>query len=215
MSMAPPGAGISPTIPLDEDPLCDSVVSQAFLQTTLFSFDFYIYICYTANMFKLNNKSIVFGLSLIAVLALGTAITPAETSASMPGYSDAYNSPNPNPVYYYYQVPVYVETPAPAPAPTPTVYSSATNPNAPKVAPKAVAKAKTDETKTAEVAKKDEVTNKYGDLLAGVIFGTDGFLPSGLTGWTFFAILILGTVILARKVFGGSEKYYATPMKHK
>ena len=172
-------------------------------------------------MNKIKNNLINYGLKILAISTFAFILTSFNTASAytvqgrIVGGSIVYDAENSYPQPIYYQVPVYVETPAPAPAPTPTVYSSATNPNAPKVAPKAVAKAKTDETKTAEVAKKDEVTNKYGDLLAGVIFGTDGFLPSGLTGWTFFAILILGTVILARKVFGGSEKYYATPMKHK
>ena len=182
-------------------------------------------------MFTLNNikiiSSAVYSLLLLAILAFVFILAPFNTASAYEVYGEidggsiVYPSRKQNTYPVYYQVPVYVETPAPAPAPTPIVYSSATNPNAPKeVAPKAVAKAKTeevkkDETKPAEVARKDEVTNKYGDLLAGVIFGTDGFMPSGLTGWTFFAILILGTVMLVRKVFGGSEKYYATPMKHK
>ena len=170
-------------------------------------------------------SSAVYGFFLFIILAFVFILAPANTASAYQVYGDVVGAsiryPSRQQTYpVYYQVPVYVQTPAPAPSPTPIVYSTSTNPDAPKAAPKAVAKAKTeevkkDETKPAEVARKDEVTNKYSDLLAGVIFGTDGFMPSGLTGWTFFAILILGTVMLVRKVFGGSEKYYATPMKHK
>ncbi len=173
-------------------------------------------------MNKLNNKTIIYNLSLLAILIFGAMLAPTETKAQATGGNVSYGNPydnnqnyyNYNPNYYptYYQVPVYVQTPAPAP--TPTVYSSTTNPNAPATAPKAVAKAKTTDTKTVEVAKTDDSTSKYGDLAANVLFGSESPLPTGLMGWTLFAILILAVVLLARKLYGGSEKYHATPLKH-
>ena len=52
------------------------------------------------------------------------------------------------------------------------------------------------------------------NLAANAIFGSNSFLPSGLTQWVFFAIIVLLIVILARRVFGGNARYQATPMKH-
>ena len=57
-------------------------------------------------------------------------------------------------------------------------------------------------------------TNNASDLASGVIFGTNNLLPSGLIQWILFAILILVIVVLARKIFGGEERYHNTPMKH-
>ena len=165
----------------------------------------------TINDTKIILKAvyILFGL---AILSLGLAIAPTETNAQATG-SNLYfpGSQYPQPTYYqppaqiyYVQPPVYVPTPIPAPAPTPTLYSSSTNPNAPKTIAKA---------KPTEPAKADE-TEKYSDLAASAIFGENSFLPTGLIQWILLAILVLGGVILVRKVYGGSEKYYATPMKH-
>jgi hypothetical protein len=57
-------------------------------------------------------------------------------------------------------------------------------------------------------------TDNSSDLASSAIFGTNSLLPSGLIQWILFAILILVIVILARKIFGGKERYNETPMKH-
>ncbi len=156
---------------------------------------------------------------------------PAKTDAQYP-YGDGYiqiNGYGNSQIYYpnYYQTPVYTYTPAPVyyspapiipvptPVPTPTIYSSTANPNAVKVAPKtvAVAKAKTaSSTKNTSVAE----TKTFADsnLVASAIWGSGGFLPSSLFQWILFAVLIMLTVILVRKIYGGGEKYHAIPMKH-
>jgi hypothetical protein len=54
-----------------------------------------------------------------------------------------------------------------------------------------------------------------GKSLASVaIFGSNTFLPSGLTQWVLFGIIILLIVILVRKVFGATDRYHAVPLKH-
>jgi hypothetical protein len=50
-------------------------------------------------------------------------------------------------------------------------------------------------------------------LASNAIFGTSGFLPSGLLQWIFFGILILIIVILVRRVHGAKE-YHEAPLKH-
>ncbi len=187
-------------------------------------------------METLNNTKIilnaVYSFLSLTVLAFVFLFTPFNNASAyivtgqMNGgnitYSSSDNFSVPTYSYYNVNVPVYTPapspTPAPTPAPTPTLYSSSTNPKAVAAAPKAIAKAKTPEPAVKEVAvkeaKEEEVTDKYQDLAATAVFGENGFLPSGLVQWLLLAILVLGGTILIRKVYGGSEKYYATPMKH-
>ena len=54
----------------------------------------------------------------------------------------------------------------------------------------------------------------YSNLASNAIFGSNGFLPSGLTQWVLFGIIILLIVIFARKIFSARENYDETPMKH-
>lgn len=51
------------------------------------------------------------------------------------------------------------------------------------------------------------------DLAAGAIFGYNGFLPSSIFQWIFFAILILLAIILWRKLYVSDEEKHA-PLKH-
>ena len=56
-------------------------------------------------------------------------------------------------------------------------------------------------------------SESLSNLAANAIFGSNGFLPSGLIQWLFVAIFILLAVILVRKLYG-VHKYNATPLKH-
>ena len=58
-----------------------------------------------------------------------------------------------------------------------------------------------------------DTNSKSSNLAATAIFGSNGFLPSGLMQWILFAIIILLIVILARRVFGARAKYNEAPMK--
>ncbi|MDD5721473.1 MAG: hypothetical protein PHT16_03465 [Candidatus Pacebacteria bacterium] len=51
------------------------------------------------------------------------------------------------------------------------------------------------------------------NLAATAIFGSNGFLPSGLIQWILFAIVILLIIILVRKIFGARAKYNESPLK--
>lgn len=55
---------------------------------------------------------------------------------------------------------------------------------------------------------------KYSALASNSIFGATGFLPSGLIQWILFGIIILLIIIIARKIFGASDKYHNEPLKH-
>jgi hypothetical protein len=68
----------------------------------------------------------------------------------------------------------------------------------------------TDNTNTTD----NSANNNYSDLASNAVFGSTGFLPSGLIQWILFAIIILLIVILARKIFGAKEEYENSPMKH-
>ena len=70
-------------------------------------------------------------------------------------------------------------------------------------------------TNQAENATTTKDTNSNSSNLASAaIFGSTGFLPSGLMQWILFAIIILLIVILARRFFGADAKYNQAPMKH-
>lgn len=83
--------------------------------------------------------------------------------------------------------------------------SSSSQSTAPK--PKAAAP-KTVTPKTATVAKANscETNNDKNSLVAGAIFGSDGFMPGNLMQWLLLAIMILAAVILWRKTVNRKEK---------
>ena len=51
-------------------------------------------------------------------------------------------------------------------------------------------------------------------LVSNAIFGSNSFLPTGITQWVLFAIIILIIVIIVRKLFGHSDRYHNSPLKH-
>lgn len=164
-------------------------------------------------MNTINNNKISLVINLLATLTLAVvSMSSVANAQSVPNGSiqiNGYHAPEIyTPTYSYYNVavPVYVPTPVATNSPTPTVYSSATNPNA--LASSKIAKAKTAETS-------EEPEETATSLTANAIFGSPGFLPSNLIEWIFFAVLVGGVVLLVRTIYGGREKYNATPMKHK
>jgi len=60
----------------------------------------------------------------------------------------------------------------------------------------------------------NDTGRNYSNLAANAIFGSNGFMPSGLIQWILLAIIILVIVILVRKISGAEEKYHSTPLKH-
>jgi len=69
-------------------------------------------------------------------------------------------------------------------------------------------------TNTSSDSVDDNDTEKsYSNLASNAIFGSTGFLPSGLIQWILFAIIILLIVILSRRVFDAKKKYDEAPMK--
>lgn len=59
-----------------------------------------------------------------------------------------------------------------------------------------------------------DTDKNYSDVAANAIFGTNGFLPSGLTQWVLFGIIILLIVIFIRRILGAKKYYKELPMKH-
>ena len=165
-------------------------------------------------MDKLNKKSIFFRLGIPAILALGIVIIiPIDTYAEG-GYNYIYNTSSGFSNQHIYQAPIY--SPAPiyySPTPAPTIYSSSANPDT-LTASKTVT---TDSTNTSVAKSKTSDNNSLtASAIFGLIFGLkNGLYPSSLIQWILFAILVLLMVILVRKIYGGSEKYNAIPMKHK
>ena len=167
----------------------------------------------------LNNQikqNIFSSFIILAIFIFGIITIPAKASADRSGYVAPYNSTrfdnniavNNNPYYdpNYYQEPVYIPTPSLIyvnPAPAQIVYLNTTDSNT-----------KITTTETTSTKNTDTATDKNSNLAASAIFGSNSSMPSGLIQWIFFAILILLMVILVRRIYGGSEKYYAAPMKY-
>lgn len=59
-----------------------------------------------------------------------------------------------------------------------------------------------------------DTNDNYSALASNAIFGSGGFIPSGLIQWILVAIAILIIVILTRKVFGAKKNYESAPLKH-
>jgi hypothetical protein len=60
----------------------------------------------------------------------------------------------------------------------------------------------------------DNSNGKYSALASNAVFGSNGFLPSGIIQWILFAIIILLIIIIVRKVMGASDRYHREPLKH-
>ena len=137
----------------------------------------------------------------------GTSYSDSQNYYQTPQYQNNY------PTYYYQasnNAPAVVQNSTPAP--TPTIYSNSANPNAVSTTytPKAVTNTNTAST----TANTTTATSTSSYLAANALFALNGFMPSGIIGWIFLAILILIIVILTRKVFGVEQKYLSTPLKH-
>ena len=169
-------------------------------------------------MSKVNNNkiinTIILGLEILVILALVISFIPKEANADRAGRVTPYDSTNWAHVSSNTGYNTYVGPDSGGVATyfgTPTVYSGST------ITPKAtVAKAPAVKTtaKTATVEKTAEPKEEFSSLAANALFGSGSFVPSSLTGWILFAILILALVILVRKIFGKEEAYHATPLKH-
>ena len=159
-------------------------------------------------MSKLNKKSINLSLKVLTFLAFALIFVPFNKAAAwiqITGCGEGgcnYNFGSPT-----YQAPVL-------PAPTPVIHSSSTNPSP-------VMTVNYTPTKTVAVAKAKPKTvatvtnpNTGNALAANAVFGSNGFLPSGIIQWILFAMATLLVVILARTIFGAKAAYHAAPLKH-
>lgn len=59
-----------------------------------------------------------------------------------------------------------------------------------------------------------DIDKDYSDIASNAIFGTNNFLPSGLTQWVLFGIIILLIVIFIRRILGAKKHYEESPVKH-
>lgn len=163
-----------------------------------------------------TNNLIFYSLVLLAFLMLGAtviALMPKEASAEIVD-SDYVGSGMRNVTYTYESI---VE-PAPRQTPPPTTNITANNNPTPV---KTVTTTSTKSTTTTKSTTKAPTTTTdsakenrdFGGLVAGAIFGGDGFMPSGIVQWLLLAIFILLIVIIVRKIFG-EKQYHQSPLKH-
>lgn len=144
-------------------------------------------------------------------LSLGTLtlmiLSLALPSSAMAQYDEGYVRPYNQPVPYVkseivYQPAVYQET---------KVVNNTSNTNKSTTTTKSSVSNTSDKN---EQNSNQTVSQKYGSLAANAAYGSDTFAPSGLAQWIMLAILILIIIILARKIFGATERYENSPLKH-
>ena len=174
-------------------------------------------------MKNINHKSINFGLKTLTILAFAFIFIPFHMAAAQVYYYGDSGSNglgvgggnnggvSDTPTTPVYQPPIYT----PPVTTTPIVYSNDTNPN--PVTPTTTVVVHHHPTTPVVATNTCTATNPNGatsGLAANALFGSSGFLPSGLLQWILFAIFVLLIVILGRKVFGAEKKYQESPLKH-
>lgn len=162
------------------------------------------------------NKNLIFGLgiglTILAILALGSLFMPTKahaTSSSVKWCNNCQIIPEKD-----YNTPVY-QAPAPVvPVYQPVVYQTQPVYQNNYVQPQANTSNTDAMTGDPKVTSVGVTTTDYKDLTANSLFGRFSFMPSGLMQWILLGIFILVIVILVRKVSGKDEEYYTTPLKH-
>lgn len=166
------------------------------------------------NTIKYN--SIISSLAILAVLALGTVVfIPTKASAQYEGRYNSYNQPK--------KVVVVRPTVRSDGATSGTNNVSSDTAGYTVVYEQPMVTYVNTSTKNTSVAaqttadlknQNDTATrDEFSDLAANALFGSNSFMPSGLTQWILLAIFILLLVIFVRKTFGAQKEYHATPLK--
>jgi ATP-dependent Zn protease len=164
-------------------------------------------------MSKINKKSINYGLKILTIFAFILVFIPFnKVSAYVTGCGEGgCNTVSGS----SYNVPLYqLPTPVAPQDVTQTVYTNNTNKTKNNSTQTNTNTTQTTNTSNTVAPTTQDNTNSTSDLVSNAIFGSGGFLPSGLIQWILFAIIILVIVILARKIFGGKEAYEEAPMKY-
>ena len=138
---------------------------------------------------------------MLAILALGVIAIPTKVNADRAGRVTPYNSTkfadvSRNSGYNTYQEPENVESNT----------STTSNSNSASTVKKSTA--------TTSTTASEESAEDSGNLATNAIFGSNGFMPSGLIQWILIAIFILLIVILVRRITGAENKYHSEPLKH-
>jgi hypothetical protein len=160
------------------------------------------------NTIKIK-QSTVLALLMLTILVMGVSIPMRKAHGNTyysPGYTGSYNDPTITYSQPYYNPPVVAPVPKTVYVPSQTTVYRQVN-----TYPENVRETYNNTTTTEN---NTTVEEKYGSLAASAAYGDNTFAPSGLTQWILLAILILVIVILARKIFGASNRYHSSPLKH-
>lgn len=192
--------------------------------------DFYILICYTSSMKNISKKSIFLSLGLLAILVFGTIVfIPTKTEARTirfirmgTGQVIEHNYDNLNNEESERNTVVSSATKSnyPNTIGNRTTNSSSSNNNSSNSTStnstkttETVKSSDTSTTKTDDDVVASDVNESYGNLSANALFGSNGFMPTGLVQWIILTIVILAIIFLWRYVHA-EEKYLAEPLKH-
>ncbi len=144
-------------------------------------------------------------LTLLVMLFALPILANAQTQTA--GYVNAYGSNQWDPIVAYEQQIVRV----PAAQATQTYTNNPKNTTSTSTSTTTNTKNTTSNTANTN---SDKTTDRYSNLAASAIYGGSSFAPSGLVQWIMLAILILVIIILARRIFGATDRYHKAPMKH-
>ena len=170
-------------------------------------------------MMKINRNLIAYSLGILAILALGILILPGKAGArEYATYRFGSVNNNNYAVYQFdsgnranensYIEPTYNTQPVAYPNPVNTNYDNSQSSNY------ASPNYNNQNANGSDGSNNNSDLDAYKNVAAGVIFGTDSFMPSGLMQWIILAIFILLITILVRRVFSKDERYYSEPLKH-
>jgi hypothetical protein len=93
-------------------------------------------------------------------------------------------------------------------------YNTYSTSNVPSTTKAPVSKDNTVATTSTSDTTTTDINDKYGNLSANALFGSNSFMPTGLVQWVFSIILIITIILLWRYVHKSEEKYMGEPMKH-
>lgn len=179
------------------------------------------------SMKTINGKIAVRSLFLLIVLIAGAIAVPKDSEAF---FYYTYYAPSPHtsagttayagtPAYAGITYASYYETSSPSSVPVYNVIYINNYPYSATEPSQTVNAADSGNAYGNDSSKADTQTAKKNDqnlknLASSAIYGSNGFLPSGLVQWIFVGILILIIVIFTRRILSFRQKYLASPLKH-
>lgn len=182
---------------------------QAFSLFILIVLDFWAIVCYTMRMFKMNKKSIILSLLIIAILVAGFVAFMPDTASAEGGRNYHYGPTEDTD----YRAPRVSASASGGLEGGRNMSVNYTFPVEPSYQTPVTYRNTSTRVETEPVEGEDE-GDEFSALAANALFGGSSFMPSGITQWILFIIFILLLVIVVRRILGKDKEYLTAPLKH-